>query len=125
MNGILTKGRKGYFISFIDNATRWCQLYFIKTKDEALDCFKIYMAEVESQLERKIKHVRSERGEENTFLMILVNIVWNMESSMRLRHPTHPNQMGLLNRKIEHLRTWLMSCWTVLVYPSRGREKPF
>jgi hypothetical protein len=29
--------------------------------------------------------------------------------------------MGLLNGKIEHLQTWLMSCWTVLVYPSRRR----
>jgi hypothetical protein len=63
--------------------------------------------------------------EEITFLMILVNIVWNMESSMRPRHPTHPNQMRLLNRKTEHLCTWLMPCWTILVYPSRGGEKLF
>jgi hypothetical protein len=62
---------------------------------------------------------------ENTFLMISVNIVRNMESSMRPRHPTHPNQMGLLNGKTEHSWTWLMPCWTVLVYPSRGGEKPF
>jgi hypothetical protein len=38
-------------------------------KDEALDCFKIYKAEVENQLERKIKHVRSDRRV-NIFLMI-------------------------------------------------------
>jgi hypothetical protein len=62
MNGILTKGGKRYFISFIDDATRWCQLYLIKMKDEALDCFKIYKAEVENQLERKIKRVRPDRG---------------------------------------------------------------
>jgi hypothetical protein len=37
--------------------------------------------------------------EENTFLTISVNIVWNMEYSMRPRRPTHPNQMGLLNGK--------------------------
>jgi hypothetical protein len=63
--------------------------------------------------------------EDNTFLMISVNIVQNMESSMRPQRPTHPNQMRLLNGKIEHLRTWLMPCWTVLVYPSHGGEKPF
>jgi hypothetical protein len=63
-NGILTKGGKRYFISFIDDATRWCQLYLIKTKDEALGCFKIYKAEVENQLERKIKRVMSDRGGE-------------------------------------------------------------
>jgi transposase InsO family protein len=51
-------------MSFIDEATRWCQLYLIKTKGEALDCFKIYKVEVENQLEKKIKRVRSDRGGE-------------------------------------------------------------
>jgi transposase InsO family protein len=35
-----------------------------KTKDETLDYIKIYKAEVENQLERKIKHLRSDRGSE-------------------------------------------------------------
>jgi transposase InsO family protein len=64
MNGILTRATKKYFISFIDDATRYCQLYLIKTKDDALNCFKIYKAEVENQLERKIKRVRSDIGGE-------------------------------------------------------------
>jgi hypothetical protein len=41
-----------------------CELYLVKTKDEALNCFKIYKAEVENQLKRKIKRVRSDRGGE-------------------------------------------------------------
>jgi hypothetical protein len=64
MNGILTRAAKKYFISFIDDATRYCQLYLIKTKDEALNCLKIYKADVENQLERKIKRFRSDRGGE-------------------------------------------------------------
>jgi hypothetical protein len=64
MNGILTRAGKKYFISFIDDATRYCQLYLVKMKDESLNCFKIYKAEVENQLERKIKRVRSDRGGE-------------------------------------------------------------
>jgi transposase InsO family protein len=36
----------------------------LKTKDEALDYFKIFKAEVENQLERKIKRLRSDRGGE-------------------------------------------------------------
>ena len=35
-----------------------------QTKDEALEYFKIYKAEVENQLERKIKRLRSDRGGE-------------------------------------------------------------
>jgi transposase InsO family protein len=36
----------------------------LKTKDDALNCFKIYKAEVENQLEKKIKRFRSDRGGE-------------------------------------------------------------
>jgi transposase InsO family protein len=36
----------------------------LRTKDEALDYFKIYKAKVENQLERKIKRLRSDRGGE-------------------------------------------------------------
>jgi hypothetical protein len=34
----------------------------LKTKDEALNCFKTYKAEVENQLEKKIKRFRSVCG---------------------------------------------------------------
>ena len=62
MNGELTKGGKRYFITFIDDCTRFCYVYLLKTKDEALHYFKIYKAEVEKQLEKKIKRLRSDRG---------------------------------------------------------------
>ena len=64
MNGELTKGGKRYFITFIDDYTRFCYVYLLKTKDEALHYFKIFKAEVENQLERKIKHIRLDRGGE-------------------------------------------------------------
>jgi hypothetical protein len=64
MNRISMRAAKKYFITFIDDATRYCQLYLVKPKDEALNCFKIYKAEVENQLEKKIKWVRSDRGGE-------------------------------------------------------------
>jgi hypothetical protein len=63
MNGVLTKGVKRYFMTLIDDASRFCYVYLLKTKDEALDYFKVYKAEVENQLGRKIKH-SSDRGGE-------------------------------------------------------------
>ena len=54
MNGVLTKGGKRYFITLIDDASRFCYVYLLQTKDEAFDYFKIYKTEVENQLERKI-----------------------------------------------------------------------
>jgi hypothetical protein len=64
MNGVLTKGGERYFMTLIDDASRFCYVYSLKTKDEALDYTKIYKAEVENQLERNIKHLRSHRGGE-------------------------------------------------------------
>jgi hypothetical protein len=64
MNGVLTKGGKRYFMTLIYDATRFCYVYMLKTKDETLDYFKIYKAEVKNQLERKIKHLRSDHGGE-------------------------------------------------------------
>jgi hypothetical protein len=40
MNRILTKGGKRYFITFIDDSTRFCYVYLLKSKDEALHYFK-------------------------------------------------------------------------------------
>jgi hypothetical protein len=61
MNGELTKGGKRYFMTFIDDCTLFCHLYLLKSKDEALNHFKIYKAEVENHPEKKIKWLRSDR----------------------------------------------------------------
>jgi hypothetical protein len=53
-NGILTKLVKRYFITFINDCTRFCYVYLLKSKDEALHYCKTYKDEVENQLERKI-----------------------------------------------------------------------
>jgi hypothetical protein len=37
MNGELTKGGKGYFMTFIDDCTIFCHVYLLKSKDEAVD----------------------------------------------------------------------------------------
>ncbi|BFG24650.1 hypothetical protein CerSpe_109240 [Prunus speciosa] len=53
-----------YFITFTDDYSRFGHVYLIKEKSSALDMFKIYKAEVENQLDLKIKVVRSDRGGE-------------------------------------------------------------
>jgi hypothetical protein len=55
MNGELNRGGKRYFMTFIDDCTRFCYVYLLKSKDEALHYFKIYKAGVENQLEKKSK----------------------------------------------------------------------
>jgi hypothetical protein len=50
------------FITFTDDYSRHGYIYPIKEQSEALDKFKIFMAEVENQHDIKIKIVRSGRG---------------------------------------------------------------
>ena len=52
------------FVTFIDDRSRFCYVYLISSKDETMDMFKTYRAEVENQLSRTIKRVRSDRGGE-------------------------------------------------------------
>lgn len=63
-NGVLTRGGKRYFITFIDDCSRYTYVYQFANKDEAFDCFKHYKSEVENQKGKKIKCLRSDRGGE-------------------------------------------------------------
>ncbi|KAF7835748.1 Retrovirus-related Pol polyprotein from transposon TNT 1-94 [Senna tora] len=53
-----------YFITFIDDYSRYMFLYLLNNKNEALDAFKVFKAEVEKQCDKHIKIVRSDRGGE-------------------------------------------------------------
>ena len=94
MNGELNKDAKRYFMTFIDDCTRFCYVYLLKTKDEALHYFKVYKAEVENQLEKKIKRLRSDRRG-NISQMNFLSFAWCMELFMRGRHHTHHSPMEL------------------------------
>lgn len=61
-NGMLTRGGNRYFITFIDDCSRFTHVYLIKHKDEAFNAFKNYKAERENQLSKRIKVLRSDRG---------------------------------------------------------------
>ena len=58
--------RNKYFLTFIDDHSKYCYVYLIKTKDEVFEKFKLYKSEVENKLKRKVKILRSDRGREYT-----------------------------------------------------------
>ena len=53
-----------YFITFINDYLRYGYLYLIHEKSQSLDVFKAFKAEVENQLDKKIKAVKSDCGGE-------------------------------------------------------------
>ena len=65
-NGMITKDNKKYFITFIDDCSRYCYVYLLKSKDEAFNKFLIYKSEAETQTRKVLKRLRSDRGGEYT-----------------------------------------------------------
>lgn len=59
-----TRGGERYFITFIDDCIRYCYVYLLRSKDEAIKMFRQYKSKVENQLNKKIKGLRSDRGGE-------------------------------------------------------------
>lgn len=51
-----------YFVTFIDDKSKWCEVYFMKKKSEVPEKSKEYKAMVEKGTGRKIKKVRSDNG---------------------------------------------------------------
>ncbi|GKA64396.1 zinc finger, CCHC-type containing protein [Tanacetum coccineum] len=57
-------GNKKYFMTFIDDASWFCYVYLLHSKDEALDKFKVFKTEVELQQGSLIKRFKTDRGGE-------------------------------------------------------------
>jgi len=64
-------GGKKYFITFIDDYSKFCYVYLLHSKDEALIKFQAYKADTELHCETFIKCLRSDRGGEIMILSCL------------------------------------------------------
>ena len=51
----MTRGGKKFYVTFIDDYSRFTRVYLFRNKDEAFNMFLSYKAEVENQLNRKSK----------------------------------------------------------------------
>nr|GEX43119.1 zinc finger, CCHC-type [Tanacetum cinerariifolium] len=65
-------GNKKYFVTFIDDALRFCYVYLLHSKDEALDKFKVFKTKVELQQGSLIKRFRTDREDERGIKCIFV-----------------------------------------------------
>ena len=98
LNGILTRDGNRYFITLIDDSSRFTYVYLLKHKEDAFNVFKVYKVEVENQLGKKIKIIRSDRGGEyfsNEFIVFCEDHGIIHECSA----PHTPEQNGLAERK--------------------------
>ncbi|KAA3488257.1 pleiotropic drug resistance protein 3-like [Gossypium australe] len=58
--------RSRYFVLFIDDSTRFCQVYFMKNKSEVVEIFFKFKVMVENQSDCKLKMVRLDNEAEYT-----------------------------------------------------------
>ena len=59
-----TRGEKKYFITFINDCTRYYYVYLLNSKDEAMSMFITYKHKVENQLNNNIKILKFYLGGE-------------------------------------------------------------
>ncbi|GKC55796.1 zinc finger, CCHC-type containing protein [Tanacetum coccineum] len=80
MHATPSLGNKKCFAIFNDDALRFCYVYLLHTKDEALDKFKVFKTEVKLQQGSQIKRFRTDRGAEymDTLYFQSVSIVHEM-----------------------------------------------
>lgn len=63
---VTSKGGSRYFVTFVDDYSRYAWIYFLKHKNEVFNTFKKWKAMVENRTGKKLKTLRSDNGTEYT-----------------------------------------------------------
>ena len=121
----MTRGGKRFYITFIDDYSRYTRVYLLRNKDETRDAFIKYKNEVENQLSKKIKKLRIDKGEEyesNTFNSFSEDHEINYETT-----PYFLESNGVAERKNKTLKEIMnamlvssrapLNLWEKLSYP--------
>ena len=99
---IATKGGSHYYVSFIDDYTRYCWVYLMKNRSEFLGIYKSFRAFVKTQHSAVIKYFRCDLGGEytsNEFSELLA-----LDGTVHQSSCTDtPEQNGVAERKHRHI----------------------
>nr|GEX99094.1 zinc finger, CCHC-type [Tanacetum cinerariifolium] len=77
LKATLSLGNKKYFVTFIDDASRFCYVYLLHTKDEALDKFKVFKTKVKLQQGSMIKRFRTDMGVSINFIIESIDAIFD------------------------------------------------
>ncbi|CAL9012443.1 unnamed protein product [Prunus brigantina] len=94
----ITLGGNRYFLTFIDDHTRMCWVFFLQHKSQAFNIFKRFKNMVELQSGYQIKKLRSDRGGEYTSLEFS-KFCEEMGLERQLTIAYSPQQNGVAERK--------------------------
>ena len=116
------KGGKSYFVTFIDDYSRYTKVCLIRHKDETFNMFLSYKVKVKNQLNRKIKRLRSDRGGEYT----LFNEFCEKEGIIHEVTPLYSFESnGVAERKNKTLKEMMSALLVSSSAPNNLWENPF
>ena len=113
---------KWYYVSFTDDHSRYTTVYFLHTKDETFDYYRIYEAWMSTQLKTKIKCLQSDQGGEypgNDFSAHLKNAGTVQKLTVHHDMPEHNGVAEHLNHTLINPRPAaikMMSSRYVFIY---------
>lgn len=94
----VTPNGNRYIVTFIDDFSRYTVVYFLKCKDEIMNCFKEYCASIETKFNKSVRSIRSDNGGE-----YIGGIMQSFLKEKGIRHqktvPYSPQQNGVAERK--------------------------
>ena len=95
---VQARGGYEYFVSFIDDFSRYAYIYLMQRKSETFEKFKEFRAEAEKQLGRSLKTFRSDRGGEYLDTEFTDHLIENGIVS-QLSTPGDPQLNGVAERR--------------------------
>ena len=110
------KGGYEYFITFIDDYSRYGYVYLMRQKFEAFENLKEFKAEVKNQLGKCIKAIQSDRGGEY-LLGDFKDYLTQNEIVSQLTAPRTPQQNGVAERRNRNLLEMVRSMMSYSTLP--------
>ena len=102
MSPILSHAQYRYFVTFIDDYSRFTWVYFLRSKADVFSTFQTFVAYVETQFSTCIKTLRSDSGGE--YMSHDFQSFLQQKGILSQRsYPYTPQQNGVAERKNRHL----------------------
>ena len=114
---VQARGGYEYFVTFIDDYSRYGYIYLMHRKSETFGKFKEFQAEAEKQLGKSIKSLRSDRGGEYVDDEFKVHLVEHGIIS-QLTAPGTPQQNGVAERRNRTLLDMVRSMLSYSTLPN-------
>lgn len=96
---VQSPGGARYFVTFIDEHSRYTKVYFMKQKNEVFELFKTFKNEVENSTGKRIKYFQSDNGRVEYCNVEFDKYLKKCGIQRKLSAPRTPQQNGLAERK--------------------------